>query len=518
MKGIKKVLPFLVIAAVLAVSYSFTLDPKLDPNGDNATYITLARNIASGLGYSERTVDGLVPASHFPPGYSAILSIPILLGFDNLLLFKILNGVFLLLAMCLLYAVFAQAAGQRYLAAATAALACCSPQLLHFAGMAMSEMSYLFFMSLGIFCLWKYSLGVVKWWRSPWFWLALVSVMACYHIRSVGIALVIATVAFFLFRKEWVAGGASALTMILLALPWSLRNSFYGIESRYFGTVMTVNPWRPEEGTVSSVGEFVSKMLTNLDQTVLRGFPGVLFPYAVPESNDPSGPVMILLGVVVLAVVVYGAWRTGSMRPLMLTLLAGNIGLFAIWHGNNWTRYVTPLIPFIYFFFYRGLFCLLMDALGRKESKDLRLAWAVLLMAVPMYAPLARMHKIAGMPYHPVYEHYFNMAKELDGKLPPGTVVCCRKPDLFGYFAPNLYAVNYRFDADADKVVDQMRRQKVDYVVLDQLGYASTQLYLMPALDAHPELFVVVWKLRNPDTWLYYFKRNLAPTIPSDSH
>ena len=76
--------------------YNYTYDPKLDLNGDNAIYIQLARNIADGHGYCSIDVDGNeVPASHFPPGYSTILSIAMLLGVKSLLGFKILNAIFL---------------------------------------------------------------------------------------------------------------------------------------------------------------------------------------------------------------------------------------------------------------------------------------------------------------------------------------------------------------------------------------------------------------------------------------
>ena len=75
---------FLVIAVVLTGTYSYTLDSKLDLNGDNASYIILARNMSHGLGYASMGVDGIKPASHFPPGYSAILSVFMRMGIDNL--------------------------------------------------------------------------------------------------------------------------------------------------------------------------------------------------------------------------------------------------------------------------------------------------------------------------------------------------------------------------------------------------------------------------------------------------
>ena len=124
-----------------------------------------------------------------------------------------------------------------------------------------TEMSYMFCTVLGITCLWCYAKAEdAEWYKSPWFWLSAVFALCAYHIRTVGMALMVSIIIFFLFRKEWLQAAVSLVTQIALMLPWILRNKFYGLESRYMGTVMTVNPWRPEEGTISSVSEFIEKM------------------------------------------------------------------------------------------------------------------------------------------------------------------------------------------------------------------------------------------------------------------
>lgn len=502
---------FVVFAAVLSVTYSYTLDKKLDLNGDNATYIALARNMAAGHGYCNATPDGYLPASQFPPGYPFILSLVIRMGIDNLILFKVLNAVFLFAALCLLYLVFSGETRRRWLAVSAVILTCFSIQLLRFAGMAMSEMSYMFFMVFSVFCLWKYAeKDESRFWRSPWFWMALVSAMACYHIRSVGIALVISIVIFLLFRKEWLAALASAGTMALLALPWIIRNKLLGITSRYFGAVMAVNIWRPEEGQISTVGEFISKMISNLDQTVIKGFPNILFPFTGNVTPEPSTVTGIIVGLIVLAVVVYGAWETGRMRWLMLALLAGNIGLFAIWHGGNDTRYVTPIIPFVYLFFYNGVFSVFKLVLRKHLRDETPLALLLLLLILPMIAPLKMLHEVSAQPYPPEYDNYFKLAEMLDGTVPAGTIVCCRKPELFCYFAPHLFATSYLPDTDPDTVIKGMLDSKVEFVIVEQLGFASTRRYLIPALEAHMELFQIIYETPEPKTTLVGFKRRLA--------
>ena len=69
----KQLLPALGLVLFFGIIYFMSLDTKLDLNGDNAIYIQLARNLSDGMGYSQLTLNGVVPASHFPPGYSDIL-------------------------------------------------------------------------------------------------------------------------------------------------------------------------------------------------------------------------------------------------------------------------------------------------------------------------------------------------------------------------------------------------------------------------------------------------------------
>lgn len=512
---------FYILAAVFAIyfvcMFSYTMDPKLDLNGDNAIYIQLARNMADGQGYGSMTLDGTFsPANHFPPGYSAILSVAIALGIDSLIGFKIINAIFLFLSLAGLIYMVARITRQLYLSLAVGVLVLLCPVLMHFAGIVMSEMSYMFLTVLTLVALYQYSLkmeiphGGGCWYflRSPWFYVAVVAAVASYHIRTVGASAMAAVVIFYLFRREWVATAASAGTMLLLLLPWSLRNASYGIKSRYLDTVMVVNPWRPEEGNISSFGEFFNKMIVNLDETVIKGFKEMLFPFLNINYQQPSSFMAVVGGLLVVAVIFWGAWNLGKMRWAVMAFIAANMGLFALWHGGNGSRYVTPIVPVLFLCFYFGLYAMLQLLLkGRIKAHAPYLA-VVLLMIFPMLEPIRMQHERAKANYPVQYQQYFAFAKELNSKAPENSVVCCRKPELFGFYAPRLRTTRYIYTADADELVDDLLKRKVDFVVIDQLGYSSTPRYLVPAIQHHAKYFPVVWHLENPDAYLLRFNRN----------
>ena len=515
----KKYLPYLVLALVFVASYQFCFDSKLDLNGDNASYIQLARTLSEGHGYSNASPSGFTPASHFPPGYPVFLSFFMMLGIDNLIFFKILNGILLCLSLMMLFGLSRRLSGQPAVALTAMLLACLSPHLLHFASMAMSEMLYLICTVAAFVALYLYSAGKpVAFYRSPWFYVAIVTAVAAYYVRTVGASILFAVVLFFLFRKEWRASVASVGGIVLLLLPWSLRNAAYGIESRYFGTIMTVNPWRPEMGTVSSVGEMMSKMVTNFDETVLKGFREILFPFLTIDYAHPSGFAGWVAGLLVLAVIVYGCWVLGgkNLRFPFLGFLLANIGLFALWHGGNGSRYVVPVAPFLYLFFYYGVYNLVV-LVGRyffKMSLDKvllgRWVYVLLLLAIPVMKPLSAQSDAARRPFPPAYRNYFELAKAMERQLPAGTVVACRKPELYSYFAPSHFPERYLFSQNPDDVVKDLCKKKVDYVILEQLGFSSTPLYLYPAIQKNPELFPVVSRLPAPDTYLLKFDRRAA--------
>jgi len=73
-------------------------DGKLFLGGDNANYFILAEGLSSGQGFTQISSPNMTPGNHFPPGYPFIMSIFMRLGYEDLLIFKWLNGVFLLMS------------------------------------------------------------------------------------------------------------------------------------------------------------------------------------------------------------------------------------------------------------------------------------------------------------------------------------------------------------------------------------------------------------------------------------
>ncbi|MCG8474553.1 MAG: DUF2079 domain-containing protein [Cytophagales bacterium] len=496
-----------LLAVIFAAGFSYVYYSHLHISGDNYDYLIFAKSILSGHGYQSPLSGEFQPTNHYPPGFSALLAF-FMVFTKKVSALKVMNGMLLLAGAFLSFFIAKRFTQNSGLAFVTACLVILNRQLLHFASMLMSETAYMCFILLAMLCLFKYEDGKKTFWKSPFFWGTVLASSAAYYFRSVGISLAAAVMLHFLFRKRWKEMLAYAGSFVLLYLPWVVRNSSHGFKSRYFGTIMTVNPWRPEQGTISSFGEMWSKMLDNFDETVIRGFVDALFPFMNIKYMQPQAWHLTALGIAVLLIVLWGAWNLGKYRFLMLGLLLANIGIFMLWHGGNGSRYVTPIVPLLILCFYFGIFSLLR----LKWNTPRQLQWmpfGFLLILLFMSKPLKQLHKIAQSPEHPAYKNYFQIAKGVKRSLPKGVRIACRKPAMF-YLHAERPVTNYKYSKDDQEVIRDLVQKEVDYVVLEQLGYSSTGLYLFPAIQNNRELFTTRASLQNPNTYLLAFDRKKA--------
>jgi len=504
----------LLLLIIFIVTYYNVFNVKWDLNGDNANYYLSAKSMLQGQGYVLSYSPSLPPTNHFPPGYSAILAFCMMVLGDNIVPLKIVNGLFFLLSVIILFLLIKNITKNIVLTFVVSVLLLLNSHIYHFATILMSEMPYLFFSALAFYLVYKLD-QEKTFWKSGYFYGLLLSIAATYYIRSIGISLLAAMLLHFVLGKRWQLTAATFGGFVLLYLPWTIRNSIHGFKSRYFGTMMTVNPWRPEEGSIASLGEFASKMLKNIDDTVIKGFSDVLFPFVKMDYTNPSGFWGIIVGLAVLFIVLYGAWRFGKWKFLFGSYILANIGIFMLWHGGNESRYVIPLTPFIAFCFYYGMLGILKKYINNEQMIN-KVPYVFLLICLFMFNPLNELRQISKMPYHPAYKNYFRIAETIKMQTTKNTIVCCRKPALFYVFGER-FAVRYAYSLDDKVLIRGLIKNNVDYIILEQLGYSSTYRYLLPAIQKNTELFTSKIHLKNPDTYLLKFDKKRAKDILSTS-
>ena len=64
----------------------------------------------------------------------------------------------------------------------------------------------------------------------------------------------------------------------------------------------------------------------------------------------------------------------------------------------------------------------------------------------------------------------------------------------------------YRFGDDSAAVLRGLEEDAVDLVVLDQLGFGTTQRYLLPVPQDYPERFELLHTTAEPKHWVLRFE------------
>lgn len=495
------------LVIVFLITFTYIFNKKLDLNGDNAEYYVLATSIAGGDGYSDITSEAHNPSNIFPPGYPLLMSV-IRIFTDAIIPQKILNGLFLLASAILFFLFIRKNKLPDSMAFVASAVILLNYQVLHFATMMMSEMSFMFFTILSLWLLFKMD-DEKPFWKDPYFYSAIVTVAYAYHIRTQGIALAAAVVGFFLFTKRWKQMLAFAGGFVICLIPWMLRNKIADVgQSRYVSMIAMSNPWRPEEGTLS-FGEVLGRFFETFKMLITKAVPNSILPYMSVDYNAATTIGEWGIALILFALIGVGMWKFGKFKYLFLFYTLATFGVISLFSTPSENRYITPLLPFLEVCLMVGLYTVLSIGIQKMNMAKQFSPWILLVVVFFSYPKLERLHAQNSTPYPPNYQNYFIIAEEVHKQLPANTVVCSRKPMLFYMFGKTAVC-SYLWTEDNKALIEALIDSKTDYVVLEQLGYSSTARYLYPAIQNNPELFPVVMHLPNPDTYLLKFEREMA--------
>lgn len=510
------------LALVWAVMATKTFNEKPDLNGDNFYYYIYATSLATGHGYSDLSTPKMNPTSNFPPGYPLLMT-PLRLITDSVVAQKWQNEVLILVGVILLFFTLLRMGMRWDVSLVAAAAGLFSPRLWHFSTMMMSEASFFCTSALVFYALARLydpqrDTKDEAWWadlKSPWLWTMIVVLVFNYHIRIQGLALAAGVGMLLLMRRRWAALACTVVGFVVGALPYIIRNNMLGLKSnRYLDMVMMSNSVRPEEGLLT-FGEVVERFFQTLKMLVFNAIPNTIFPYLDVDPDNPSFSMGIfIVGALVLAAIVIGFWSLGNIRWGLIFYLLANLGLVSIFSVPSGSRYLTTALPILA----AGLFCGLWQVAAWLAERakwhlaDTRypVALALALLFFSSADGLKAQMAQAQQRYPLPYTQFFRIGKQLKASVPEGTVVCSRKPQML-WLESGMPGVNYKFTKDARELLLDLVDRKVDYVVLDALGYSSTYLYLFPAVQAYPQLFPqVVTQYDDTHTYLLRFDRERA--------
>ncbi|MDR2497165.1 MAG: hypothetical protein LBD21_08570, partial [Tannerellaceae bacterium] len=469
-RRISPFIPYVVVLGVIfTVAYAYIFNPKIDINGDNCHYYMFATSIAEGHGYSDMMSGEYHPSNGFPPGYPFLMSI--FRAFtDSIILQKILNGLFLFASVCLLLYFVYKNKHPLELAFVAGAVALVNYRSLSFSTMMMSEMSCLLFSVLTLLFLAAMREEERPFWKDPFFYLALLSAAYCYHIRTQALSLGVAVACWFVVSRRWKEAAGWVAGFGACLLPWIIRNRIAGLgQSRYLDTIKMANPLRPHEGELGLM-EIIARFFDTFRMLVTKAIPNSVPPYINVNYEAATTAGEWLIGLALCALIGTGMWKMGKYRYLLIFYALATFGLISVFNTPGGNRYITTLLPVLDIFLVMGLytavrFAMLKAGIDRKLSAYLLLI--LILFAVPM---LRTTHTYNKAPFPPAYQNYFRIADEVRKQFPTAKV-CSRKPELFYMFSRGP-ACSYGFTTDNKELIRGLVSANVDYVVIEQLGYA----------------------------------------------
>ena len=225
-----RLLPLLAATAVFGMGLSMIDGSAVGALRDDSMYLELAKALATGHGYRWLNLPGSPAATHFPPGYPAVLALLWMAAPSfpaNVVLFKLANTLFATLAaVCMARLVrrrFAMSDVAAHLFAVAAVLAI---PVLTLATQVMSEPLFLLCLVATLLV----AEDVVDERDARWMRVVLLGVLAAATtlVRTNGIALLPAIAGVLCLRRRFRHAGLFALAMLATLLPWQLWVAAHG--------------------------------------------------------------------------------------------------------------------------------------------------------------------------------------------------------------------------------------------------------------------------------------------------
>ena len=326
---------------------------------DDAMYVVLARALATGQGFRYLNLPGSPAATHFPPGYPALLALIswITPAFPaNVAAFKMMNAVLLGVGAVLVARFARMRALDAGWALAVGATSAVSIPILILGSLVLSEP--LFFVLL-IALLPALESLVDRPASARRALLLGAGIAACVLVRSNGIVLLPAILLVLLVRRRWRDAGLVVIGAVVCLLPWE-----------YWVAAHTGVLPPPLQGNYESYTSWLVRGLRTrgpglIPTTLAMTMSEVNEMFAVfsPVSGTLGHEVTVAALVAIAATGIRAAWRR---IPVTLMFLAGYLTIVLLWPFPP-TRFVWGLWP---------LFLLLVLAGGNTAVNAVRRAVA----------------------------------------------------------------------------------------------------------------------------------------------
>lgn len=346
---------------------------------DDGMYVILARSLATGQGYRYLNLPGAPAATHFPPGYPALLALVSLVSprFPaSIVAFKLVNAVLLAAGAIFAARLVRDRIGSQPLALGIGVASAVSIPLLVLSSMVMSEPLFLAMVLALLAALERFAEGPGTTRRAM---LLGVGIGASMLVRSHGIALVGAVLVVLAARRRWRDAGIITGVALLCIMPWQWWSARHGTDlpAPLLGAYGPYTGW-----WVRGLAEMGPSMIP---RTLERTIPEIASMLEVLFSPGRSAAAHAATLLALGALVVTGVLSFWRRLPITLLFLGGYLGVVLIWPFAP-TRFVWCVWPLVLLLPALGLYAAITRATWPRLARaGLVLAFAWLAVGYGAY-------------------------------------------------------------------------------------------------------------------------------------
>ena len=481
------------LLACLAL-YLAAIDPALYLWGDNAHYIIVAKSLATGHGLRDIQTPGSPRFSYPVPLFPLALA-PIVRVFDyQLVPLKVVVAVFGVLTVYATLRLFLRLMDARRAVVLTALVAV-SPQIVSFSHQVMTELPYLGLSIVALMCVMDYARE--DGWNGRETLLAALALAAATLTRTLGVTLILAAAAYVLvdgagpLRRR---AAKAALMCGLCAAVWLAAN----------GTLIAAIPYFAEfrHGTASAQSGASHMGIRSRVAANLVAYAGAV-PETVYYGYSLRDPAPKLVGAaIILALVLgfaYAAWRRRTALEYYFVAYGAVLLVYEPANSGNLRRYLVPIIPFLLYYFVRGLEALGILLERVPGTRLLAERWwrtaTISLLALIGTWNFARTVEASVVHRKPEmfdfyrwgdFRGYQRMATWTRANTPASSVIATRGAYIFHFWSRRqvLWLPAVPPGGSDSVIAATVRQQGIGYVTTDSIAAADSVLFAALARDS----------------------------------
>ncbi|MFA6217877.1 MAG: glycosyltransferase family 39 protein [Candidatus Omnitrophota bacterium] len=470
----------------------------LDTGGDSAQYIIIGESLSQGKGLRMMNYPG-EPFSGLAPGISVFLSGILFFFGRNFWLMHALMLLFSYLSLIIFYKLFKEDLPHSA-AFLLVVFLFLSRLYWWYSQKILTEAPLLFFSGISF-------LAAIRYKRKPSVinkegWITAAALLLTYFFRYVGILVFLSVLVYLWIEKEAPEGKIDKKKIVFLAVVfvpfffvWQLRNAF--LSNPYAPSF--AQQFFPIDGYVPHLGYITD----NPWFLVLRFVEGVDFYASImQEALMPfiaHGPFYNAAVLILFLIVWLGLWnRHNNGRKVYVVYFLAYFVLISFWPFYEDGRYIYPLLPFIFYFFFFGLTSIFQffTARPQKALKLLHLLLAVQLVFILWFlSPATYLRLWTLITEHPPAKNFLDMNAWIPAHVTDTGAIISRKPTVT-YLYTGHQAVVYPFSQNPDTIWQAVLKYNIKYIIVDE-AFHSTGTYLKQFLVKYEDQFTPVHRIGN---------------------